>query len=87
MEIQTLWIMRKDADNPELLEAWDEFTIEDNPEGFHEACQRALASAGEDVEARYITVKLGVEFYKAFEPIVVDSAVTDYRAGVGGATK
>lgn len=87
MEIQTLWVMRKGADNPEILEAWDEYEVEENPEGFREACKRALEAVGEDVETRYVTIKLGVEFYKAFEPIVVDSAVTDYRAGISGATK
>lgn len=54
--IKTLWGWRKSEEEPELLEAWDEYTaVEVNPRGWEEACKRALLACGDDLYAhRYI---------------------------------
>lgn len=33
---------------PEALECWDEFCIDENPDGFEEACEKRLAECGKD---------------------------------------
>ena len=37
MLIYTLWIWNEYDGSPELLTAWDEYTIDANPEGYHTA--------------------------------------------------
>lgn len=82
MMIETLWIMRIGETAPELLEAWDEVSVEENREGFNRSCKNSLASVGEEIEAvRYITLKVGHDIYKAFETIETEAAVVDYREG------
>lgn len=43
MKIQCLFIVRDERTGPELLVAWDEYTIYENAEGWHEECTEALA--------------------------------------------
>lgn len=62
--IETLWATRKSVDGgyhpPELLVAWDEFSVDANQEGWFEACTAALASLGGDLDQhRYVTLSLG----------------------------
>ncbi len=33
MVIKTLWGWRKSEDTPELMQAWDEYTVDDAPSG------------------------------------------------------
>ena len=55
--VATLWITRQSEDTPELLVAWDNFTIDGNPGGFTEACTSALAAVGGDVrDTAYLTI-------------------------------
>ena len=55
--ISTLWITRHSEDTPELLAAWDQFSIDGNPGGFTEACEKALAAVGDDVrDTAYLTI-------------------------------
>ena len=55
--VSTLWITRQSEDTPELLVAWDNFTIDGNPGGFTEACKEALAAVGNDVrDTAYLTI-------------------------------
>jgi hypothetical protein len=55
--ISTLWITRHSDATPELLAAWDQFSIDGNPGGFTKACEDALAAVGGDVRDRaYLTL-------------------------------
>jgi hypothetical protein len=57
--IYTLWIMRRGEPEPELMEAWDEFSFDANPDGFKRACQEALLSVASDVtDYRYIDLNV-----------------------------
>jgi len=59
--IYTLWIKRYYAmdDPPELLVAWDEYSVDENPIGFDSECDKALASVGSDLgERRYIKIQV-----------------------------
>lgn len=60
MIIRTLWIVRKHEDClPELVEAWDEFSIDENYEGWVEACKAAVTSIGDDLaEERVLDISI-----------------------------
>lgn len=62
MIIETLWIKRKYGNTPpELVAAWDEFSIDENPQGWQDACTKALDSIGDDLaEHRYIQIRANV---------------------------
>ena len=68
MIIRTLWITRKSEEAPpELIEAWDEWSIEDNFEGWTRACEEALERIGNDVDQfRYIDIDLGSQIESRF---------------------
>ena len=95
MIVRTLWITRKYDTGmpPELLEAWDEVSIDENSKGFFEACNKALESIGSDLaEFRYLDLEVPeLNIRQAFQPPVIESQVKisllSYRDGVGGATK
>lgn len=66
-EIVTLWATRKSVDAgmhpPELLEAWDDYSIDENFEGWHESCKQAMAAMGDDLDQyRYITFRVDEDF-------------------------
>lgn len=54
MDISTLWIKRKGCeDSPaELVVAWDEYSIEENWDGWASACKKALDAIGDDLSSR-----------------------------------
>lgn len=89
MIVKSLWITRKsEPEYPELLEAWDEYSIDQNPEGFEEACDEAIKAVGTDVEAiRYIDMFVAhQDIDKAFAPPVVTTQIS-YRDDPSGASK
>lgn len=44
---------------PEVLVCWDEFCVDENPEGFHKACDAAREEHGRDMAAtRVIEVEI-----------------------------
>lgn len=50
MEIYTVWGVRKvSPEEPELVTAWDEYSVDNNPEGYDEDVRRGLASWGDDL--------------------------------------
>ena len=55
MRIYTVWITRREGPDgehtsaPELVEAWDEDSVEENPRGWNRACDRATESIGDDL--------------------------------------
>jgi hypothetical protein len=62
-EVVTLWATRKSIDAgmypPEMIQAWDEFSIEENAEGWFSACKKALDAFGDDLDQyRYITLRV-----------------------------
>jgi len=42
MIIKCLFITRDTQSSPELIEAWDEETYHENPDGFNDACDQKL---------------------------------------------
>lgn len=65
IRVQTLWAWREGEDNPELLSAWDEFSIDDNHEGFREDFEKHRAAVGEKgVEFRELEVLLNIDEIK-----------------------
>ena len=52
MRLVCVFALRKGIeDTPELLLAWDEFCIEENPEGFDEQRERVIRECGDDLAA------------------------------------
>lgn len=60
MRLTCLFITRPySPDNPELLVAWDEYSIDNNNEGFTEECDKALKAVGDDIlNKAYVTVNV-----------------------------
>ena len=49
MKIYTVWGTRKHApDDPELMTAWDEFSVDNNPEGYREDIKDQIEGWGSD---------------------------------------
>ena len=64
MQVRMLWIRRKGMTDtsPELIEAWDEYSIDENPEGAQESFREALDKVGNDLdEFRYITLDIPID--------------------------
>lgn len=80
--IHTLWGLRKGTDFPELMEAWDEFCVDENWDGWKEACDRSIASWGNDIVAhRFVNVTVDeAAINAAFETKSVPGEV---RAALG----
>jgi hypothetical protein len=72
--IRSLWVTRKSIDAgfhpPELVAAWDEWSIDENPQGWADACKHALDSMGSDLAAhRYIDLFVsGDDLDATFDP-------------------
>lgn len=58
IDIHTLWGLRKGfgGDSPEMMTAWDEFSIEGNPEGWDDARAQAIESWGDELEAHRVVI-------------------------------
>lgn len=77
MEIVTVWITRHySQDTPEMVEAWSEFDIDANYEGWCEARDKAVASIGDDLHTvRVINVHVDYdEIRRAFDDVDVDAS-------------
>ena len=64
MNLHILFIQRKERHPgehaPEARIVWDEFSVEENPDGFEEACAKDLKEIGNDIQAhRVIQVAVG----------------------------
>lgn len=79
MIVKSLWGVRKGYERaaPELMAAWDEYTIDENPEGWTEACEKAIASWGDDLLSwRIIDIQLPVNILKQqFEPAEIAAVI------------
>jgi hypothetical protein len=60
MKIHTLWAVRiSSPDEPELVTAWDEYSVDANPEGWHKDVAEGLDSWGSDLEThRFIDIEI-----------------------------
>jgi hypothetical protein len=63
---------------PELMEAWDEFSIDYYPDGWSDVCEAAIKSWGDDLVAhRYIRIAVDLEKVQdAFAPATVEGQVS-----------
>jgi len=62
MIVRTMWGVRHGYNNPELMVAWDELCVDENPEGFDDDCERSRKSWGEDLKAeRFIDIVVDVQ--------------------------
>jgi hypothetical protein len=59
------------------MEAWDEYSVESNDQGWDEACQRAITSWGDDLYVhRYINLTVDLDkVVRAFEPSEVNAEI------------
>ncbi|MGZ6772568.1 MAG: hypothetical protein ACXVGA_08555 [Mycobacteriaceae bacterium] len=71
MKIHATFANRKyDPEVVELVHAWDEFCVDENPRGYNDSLRDDLASWGEDL-LRWVTVEIDVEaaaIYEALDP-------------------
>jgi len=79
MKVHTLWITRKsDREfNPELVNAWDEYSVEGNYEGWQKSCKDALSKVGDDLSDSRVAV-LNVEdisLGRIFRDVEIDVSV------------
>jgi hypothetical protein len=55
MDLHILFIQRKEQYSeqfaPEALVVWDENSLDENPEGFEEACEKAIKEVGSELWA------------------------------------
>lgn len=68
MIVKTLWGVRKYYENgpPELMEAWDEYTIDNWPEGWEAAREKAIKSWGDELAAwRIVDLVVCADLVKA----------------------
>lgn len=81
MLIHTCWAWRKHEDGPELLEAWDEYGVDHNYEGWQAATQKAIASLGDDISSlgvRYIDIRIdGAAVEQCFYNNEIEGQVQD----------
>lgn len=81
--IKTAWFWRKQEEGPELLEAWDEFTVDSNPDGWREAVDAAYAAVESDDSGhgiRYIDVKINYGVVeRAFWPVEVEGQALSFQ--------
>jgi hypothetical protein len=62
LQIKTLWGWRKNEDFPELMQAWDEYSVDQNYEGWRDACDTSIRSWGDDLHAhRYIDLNVRLD--------------------------
>ncbi len=60
MVIHCLFGMRDSASSPEILTAWDENQVRENPEGWGFECQEVLKEMGGEYERHsYVDIQVG----------------------------
>lgn len=90
MKIFATFANRKhDPEDVELVDAWDEYSVDENPGGFSDSRTAALNSWGSDL-FRWVTVEIDVEaadIYEALDPVSVTTRghVIDVPTATDGA--
>src|ERR1035437_5005065 len=76
-QIKTLWGWRKGEQTPELMQAWDEYSVDSNFDGWEDACATSIASWGDDLDAhRYIDLNVDlIAIEAAFDSPRIDAEV------------
>lgn len=84
IQIHTLWGARKgfESDAPELMVAWDEHAVVDNPDGFTRACQAERDAWGSDLVAeRFIMIDVPRDkILGAFQPPTIAAQAPEATA-------
>jgi hypothetical protein len=79
MDLHILFIQRKEdyAEQyaPEALVVWDEHSLDENPEGFEDACKKAIADVGNELWASKV-VRIRVDGNK-IRKLLVGTPVVD----------
>lgn len=77
MILHTLWGARAGEAVPELMVAWDEYSVDQYPEGFEGDCDRAIKSWGSDLQhKRYIDIDVSEDaLINAFEEVQIEGQV------------
>jgi hypothetical protein len=78
MQIYTVWATRvQDPDEPELVTAWDEYSVDNNPEGFDKDVEESLASWGDDLDQhrRIVITVPDKPILDAFRSVMVEGTV------------
>lgn len=67
MKIECLFILREATGSPELVAAWDEYLIFENPEGWKSECNDTLKQLeGDFLSSRYVSIDISeTELLKA----------------------
>lgn len=87
MKIYATFANRKhDPEVVELIDAWDEFCFEENPTGFEESKERAIASWGDDM-FRWVTVEIDVEAADIYEALMPQVTARGHVAHIEAATE
>lgn len=77
LTLNTLWFWRKGEEGPELLVAWPAFDVDQNFEGWQEACRRELDVVSSDMSElgyRYINIRVPYDpIEQAFYPTEIDA--------------
>lgn len=77
MIVETMWGLRRGEQVPELMVAWDEFSVDSYSDGWREACEKARESWGRDLlEFRYVKIDVDEDaIEKAFRPSTIQGDV------------
>ena len=79
--VKSVWFWRKGEDGPELLTAWDEYSVEQNEEGFAAEVKRVWELVKDDDAGggpRHINITFPWEpIERAFWPAEVEGETTD----------
>lgn len=73
--ILTIWTY--DGETPWIIEAWDSYTVEENPSGWADALEKANAQKG-DREIRVIEIEVPTLWKKieeVFEPPTIEGEI------------
>jgi len=67
---------KSDPDVVELVDAWDEYSVESNYAGWEESRQKALDSWGDDL-FRWVTVEIAVPMGEIYKVLCADEIQVD----------
>jgi len=75
--VKTLWFLEKVENSvPELLCAWDQYSIDENPQGYEEDMKKAHGSRGDAGDYRYIELKVdNSKIMSTFSPAKIKADV------------
>lgn len=85
MLIHCLFALSALGDVPELIVAWDQYKVEEQPQGFREACDEALGLYDGEPPHEYIDVEIDeAVLLDAFSRPILQGAIKPVGAGTGG---